>query len=275
LNTLFASAPPRPERVPLPALNGSVSARELTVGAPGAKVPTVASLTFDVAPGQAMGVIGPSGAGKSTLARVLVGIWPEASGTLRFGGATLNQWDPDELGRQVGYMSQEAVLFDGSVFENITRFTPAPDHEAAIEALGRAGALELVLGLPDGLNTPVGVGGAQLSGGQRQRIALARAFYGDPHVYVFDEPNANLDSHGEQALLGAIDDLKQRGKVVIVIAHRPSAIMLCDTLLMIQGGRQIDFGARDDVLRRTVQNYPRAVPDPAAQPAAAVAGGVR
>ena len=265
LNTLLAASPPRPERVPLPPLGGSVAARELVVGAPGARAPMVTGLTFDVAPGQALGVIGPSGAGKSTLARVLVGIWPEVSGTLRFGGATLNQWEPDELGRQVGYMSQEAALFDGTVFENVTRFAARPNTESAMEALGRAGAMELVLGLPDGLNTPVGVGGAQLSGGQRQRIALARAFYGDPHVYVFDEPNANLDSHGEQALLGAIDDLKKRGKVVIVIAHRPSAIMLCDTLLMIQGGKQVDFGARDDVLRRTVQNYPRAVP-PAAQP---------
>ena len=269
LNELLASSPPRPERVPLPPISGGVSARELTVAAPGAKAPTVSSLTFEVAPGQALGVIGPSGAGKSTLARVLVGIWPETSGALRFGGATLNQWDPDDLGRQVGYMSQEAVLFDGTVFENVTRFVPNPDHEAALDAINRAGALELVLSLPDGLNTPVGIGGAQLSGGQRQRIALARAFYGDPHVYVFDEPNANLDSHGEQALLGAIDDLKKRGKVVIVIAHRPSAIMLCDTLLMIQNGRQIDFGARDDVLRRTVQSYPRAVP----QAAPAAAGG--
>jgi PrtD family type I secretion system ABC transporter len=276
LNELFASSPPRPERVPLPPLGGGVSARELVVGAPGARAPTVTGITFDVAPGQAMGVIGPSGAGKSTLARVLVGIWPEVSGTLRFGGATLNQWDPDDLGRQVGYMSQEAALFDGTVFENVTRFAPAPDHDAAIDAIGRAGALELILGLPDGLNTPVGVGGAQLSGGQRQRIALARAFYGDPHVYVFDEPNANLDSHGEQALLGAIDDLKKRGKVVVVIAHRPSAIMLCDTLLMIQGGRQVDFGTRDEVLRRTVQTFPRAVPQPAPQaapePAVAIGG---
>jgi ABC-type protease/lipase transport system fused ATPase/permease subunit len=169
----------------------------------------------------------------------------------------------------VGYLGQEAVLFDGTVFENVSRFAPNPDHEAALAAINRAGALELILSLPDGLNTPVGIGGAQLSGGQRQRIALAP-------LLLRRSARLRLRRAERQPRFpwragAAIDDLKKRGKVVIVIAHRPSAIMLCDTLLMIQNGRQIDYGAREDVLRRSVQNYPRAVP----QPAAAAVGGER
>jgi ATP-binding cassette subfamily C protein len=271
LGALLASSPPRPERVALPALGGGLVAKGLVVAAPGAKAPTVVELDFEVAPGQAMGVIGPSGSGKSTLARALVGIWPAAGGDLRLGGATLDQWDVDVLGRQIGYMAQDAALFDGTIFENVSRFALDPDPETVLAAVRRAGALEAILGLPDGFNTQVGVGGAQLSGGQRQRVALARALYGDPHVYVFDEPNANLDSQGEQALLGAIADLKARGKVVVVIAHRPSAIMLCDTLVMIQGGRQRAFGEREAVLKGTTRDFPRVV----AQNSGAAAGGER
>jgi ATP-binding cassette subfamily C protein len=259
LGELLSQTPEPAARAPLPPANGALVARDLSVAPPGARTPTVTDLAFRVAPGEAMGIIGPSGSGKSTLARVLVGIWPASGGDLRLGGATLDQWDADVLGRQVGYMAQDAALFDGSVFDNICRFTKDPAPEAVMEAVRRAGALEMILGLPDGFNTQVGVGGAQLSGGQRQRVALARALYGDPHLYVFDEPNANLDSQGEQALLAAIAQLKKRGKVVIVIAHRPSAIQLCDTLVMIQSGRQRSFGEREAVLRGTTRDFPRVV----------------
>ncbi len=260
LKEVLMASPPRPARVALPALSGAVVAKDLQVAPPGSQRPTVEGLDFDVQPGQALGIIGPSGAGKSTLARVLAGIWPEHAGSLRLGGATVNQWEPDDLGRQIGYVGQESALFDGTVFENVSRFVPEPDSEAVIAAVRQAGALEMIMNLPDGFNTPVGTGGSMLSGGQRQRIALARALYGDPHLYIFDEPNANLDAQGEQALTGAIADLKKRGKIVIIVAHRPAAIMLCDKLVMIQNGRQRMFGNRDEVLRHTVQGFPRAVP---------------
>jgi ATP-binding cassette subfamily C protein len=226
-------------------------------------------------------VIGPSGAGKSTLAKALVGIWKPASGKVRLDGAALDQWRTDELGKHVGYLSQDIGLFSGTVAENIARLSPKPDDRMVVEAAQRAGAHELLLSLPQGYDTQIGYGGGRLSGGQRQRVALARALYGDPPVLILDEPNANLDAQGEQALVDAIRDAKGRGKTVVVMAHRPSAIAACDMLLMIDKGLQIDFGTRDEVLKKRTRNYPQLVGDkdkaaaqaagattqPAAQPA--------
>ncbi|MEM7188476.1 MAG: type I secretion system permease/ATPase [Pseudomonadota bacterium] len=257
LSELLEKTPAEAPKTELPAPKGIVEAKQVTVVAPGETVPALRGLTFKVEPGQALGVIGPSGAGKTTLAKVLTGIWSPAAGKVRIDGAALDQWPTDVLGRHIGYLPQEIGLLSGTVADNIARLDPQPDSQAIVQAAQRAGAHELLLSLPQGYDTDVGAGGQRLSGGQRQRVALARALYGDPPVLILDEPNANLDAQGEQALVDAIRDAKSRGRTVIIMAHRPSAIAACDVLLMIDKGAQVDFGPRDEVLKKRTRNYPQ------------------
>jgi ATP-binding cassette subfamily C protein len=270
LSELLEKTAPEPKRTQLPAPRGFVDAKNVAVIAPGEQVPVLRGINFSIDPGHALGVIGPSGAGKTTLAKVLTGIWPPAGGKVRLDGAAMDQWDPDVLGRHVGYLPQEVGLLSGSVAANISRLEPDPDPGAIVLAAQRAGAHELLLGLTNGYDTEIGAGGQRLSGGQRQRVALARALYGDPAVLILDEPNANLDAQGEQALVDAIRDAKSRGRTVIIMAHRPSAIAACDFLLMIDKGQQIEFGPRDEVLKKRTRNYPQLV---ARQQSGAVEGG--
>ena len=277
LSEVLEKTRPEAERTQLPAPKGLIDVRGVAVVAPGDQVPVLRGISFAIAPGQALGVIGPSGAGKTTLAKVLVGIWPPAAGKVRVDGATLDQWPADVLGRYVGYLPQEIGLLAGTVAQNISRLDPNPDSQKIVEAAQRAGAHELLLGLPQGYDTEIGAGGQRLSGGQRQRVALARALYGDPPLLILDEPNANLDAQGEQALVDAIREAKGRGRTVIIMAHRPSAIAACDYLLMIDRGAQVEFGPRDEVLKKRTRNYPQLVARqgaPAAGPQGAYVGQV-
>lgn len=255
LGELLEKTPAEQQRTELPSPKGFIEARSVTVVAPGEAVPALRNISFRVEPGQALGVIGPSGAGKTTLAKVLTGIWPPAAGKVRIDGAALDQWPIDGLGKFIGYLPQEIGLLSGTVADNIARLDPNPDPKAIVEAAKRAGAHELLLSLPQGYDTEIGAGGQRLSGGQRQRVALARALYGDPPVLILDEPNANLDAQGEQALVDAIRDAKSRGRTVIIMAHRPSAIAACDNLLLIDKGAQVEYGPRDDVLKKRTRNY--------------------
>jgi len=265
LKELLETTPPAPTRTQLPAPRGVLEAQGVTASAPGSRTPSLRNVSFKVEPGQALGVIGPSAAGKSTLARLLVGIWRPVAGAVRLDGAALDQYG-DVLGQHVGYLPQDVALFDGSVAENIARLDPNVDDEAVVTAAKRAGAHELILRLPQGYDTPIGPSGSRLSGGQRQRIALARALYGDPAVVVLDEPNSNLDARGEQALVLAIKDLRERGRTAIVMAHRPSAIAACDLLLMLEAGTPRAFGPKDQVLKETTANYPQLVGGQRPQP---------
>ena len=212
--------------------------------------------------GEAVAIIGPSGAGKTSLVRILVGIWPPAKGHVRLDGASLDQWDPQHLGRHVGFVAQTIELFDGTIAENIARMDMAPDANAVLKAAQAAGAHDMILRLPAGYDTKVGDGGEILSGGQRQRIALARALYGDPFLVVLDEPNSNLDTEGEMALQQAIVNLKARGAIVVLIAHRPTMLSACDRVLVLANGLQQEFGPRDEIFSKVL---PRPAP-------AAVAG---
>ena len=269
LGEMLERVPVEPQKTQLPTPKGYIKVSKLAVIAPGEEVPVIRGIDFAIEPGQALGVIGPSGAGKTTLAKALVGIWPPAAGTVRVDGATLDQWPTDQLGKHIGYLSQDIGLFAGTVAENIARLSPQPDDAKVVEAAQRAGAHELLLNLAQGYDTQIGYGGGRLSGGQRQRIALARALYGDPPVLILDEPNANLDAQGEQALVDAIREAKGRGKTVVVMAHRPSAIAACDMLLMIDRGLQIDYGTRDEVLKKRTRNYPQLVGEKGKQGGAA------
>ncbi|MGB0853432.1 MAG: type I secretion system permease/ATPase [Pikeienuella sp.] len=259
LSELLTKTPEQPPRTELPQPKGKLEMQAVSIVAPGERAPTLRNVSFLVEPGQALGVIGPSASGKSTLARALTNIWKPAAGKIRLDGAALDQYPDDVLGANVGYLPQDVALFEATVAENIARLSDQIDPEAVVTAAKRAGAHDMILKLPAGYDTPAGPSGGRLSGGQRQRIALARALYKDPPVLVLDEPNSNLDALGEAALVNALKEAKARGRTVVIMAHRPSAIAACDLLLMLENGQPRAFGPKDQVLRETTSNYPQLV----------------
>jgi PrtD family type I secretion system ABC transporter len=237
------------ERMKLPTPVGKVSVEGLTLVPPGASKPALINVSFQLAPGELLGVVGPSAAGKSSLARALMGIWAPKIGHVRLDGADMADWDRKDLGRHLGYLPQDVELFDGTVAENIGRFE-AFEPEAVNRAAQIANAHDMILHLPDGYDTQIGEGGCVLSGGQRQRLGLARAIYGLPCFIVLDEPNANLDSEGEVALRITLKRLKRAGKTVIIISHKRSTLSDTDKLLVLESGRVKMFGPRDEVLQK-------------------------
>ncbi|MFZ4806846.1 MAG: type I secretion system permease/ATPase [Hyphomicrobiaceae bacterium] len=274
LNRLFGFFPAEEERFALPAPKKTLEVQELAVVAPGANAPIVQRIGFKAEAGQAVGIIGPSASGKSTIARALVGVWPAARGDILLDGASIKQWNSEALGPSIGYLPQDVQLFEGTIAENIARFRPDASTEAVIRAATAACFHEHALGFPKGYDTPVGKGGSHLSAGQRQRLGLARALYGDPFLVVLDEPNANLDAEGEAAVTTAIRNVRARGGIAVVIAHRPSAIAAVDLLLVLRNGQPVAFGPRDEVLAKTVQSTRPGGPGPGggAPPSRAVAG---
>jgi ATP-binding cassette subfamily C exporter for protease/lipase len=231
----------------LPVPKGQLSVEHISACAPGSRRPALANLGFNLPAGDVLGVIGPSGCGKSTLARVLVGAWAPLAGKVRLDGADLAQWDKQQLGPHIGYLPQDIQLFAGSIADNIARFAEL-DSDNVLAAAKMAGVHELILQLPQGYDTQLGEGGAGLSGGQKQRVALARALYGLPALIVLDEPNANLDEVGEQALLQAITQLKQQRRTVILITHKANVLSLTDQLLILKDGQLQAFGPTARVL---------------------------
>jgi PrtD family type I secretion system ABC transporter len=204
-------------------------------------------VAFALEPGDALGIVGPTAAGKSTLARLLVGLWPATMGKVRLGGIDVHGWERGNFGRFCGYLPQEVDLFAGTVKDNIARMTAAGD-DAVIAAARAANAHAMILGLPNGYDTLVGEGGANLSGGQRQRIGLARALFADPVFLVLDEPNANLDTEGEAALVDAVAQARLRQAIVVVISHRSGLLNAVNKMLVLGDGRVQAFGDRDAVL---------------------------
>lgn len=241
----------------LPVPQQTISIESVSVSPPGSKNPTVQAMSFSLQAGEALGVIGPSGSGKTSLARAIVGVWPVLQGgAIRFDGAAIDQWLPSEIGRHIGYMPQNIQLFDGTIAENIARLSPDATDESVIAAAMAAGVHELIVGLPEGYQTRITENGGGLSAGQRQRVALARALYGNPFLVVLDEPNSNLDSAGDVALTNAIQAVKERKGIVIVIAHRPAAIAHVDKVLAMAGGKLQAIGPKDEVLRKVLVAVP-------------------
>jgi ATP-binding cassette subfamily C protein len=249
LSTTLSRVTPHRKVTPLPKPERFLETEDLAVAAPGSQGAIVSRVQFKLLAGEALAIIGPSGAGKTSLLRTLVGIWPGNRGIVRLDGSALHHWDPQFLGGQIGYVSQSIELFDGTVAENIARMTDMPDSDAVLEAAQTAGAHDLIAKLPRGYETRLG-GGMTLSAGQSQRVALARALYGKPFLVALDEPNSNLDSEGEIALQNCVRALKQRGAIVVIIAHRKSILNECDKVLVLGNGVQLAFGPRDEVLRR-------------------------
>ena len=247
LESLLQAHPARPPRMALPVPRGELAVEQLSASAPGTRRATLSNLSFTLPAGQVLGVIGPSGCGKSTLARLLIGVWQPLAGKVRLDGAQLSQWDKQQLGPYLGYLPQDIQLFAGTIAQNIARFAQV-DADKVLAAAQMAGVHSLILQMPEGYDTRLGDGGAGLSGGQKQRIGLARALYGLPALIVLDEPNANLDEAGEQALLQAIAQLKQLKRTLILITHKPNVLTLTDQLLILREGQLQAYGPTAKVL---------------------------
>ncbi|MEJ3644333.1 type I secretion system permease/ATPase [Pseudomonas bubulae] len=247
LNAILASQQAQPERMSLPAPKGDVQVENLTVAAPGSNIAIIKNISFSVPAGCVVGIIGPSAAGKSTLARALLGIWAPLQGVVRLDGADISAWDKHELGPHIGYLPQDIELFEGSVSDNIARFTRV-DSEKVILAATTAGVHDMILLLPDGYDTVIGGDGVVLSGGQRQRIGLARALYGSPRLIILDEPNSNLDEGGDRALIAALHRIRLSGATLFVITHRTNIVSQLDRLMVMSNGGLSLFGPRELVL---------------------------
>jgi ATP-binding cassette subfamily C protein len=262
LSLTLSRIPPNANATQLPRPEHTLDVEDLTVAIPGSQTALVARAQFSLMAGEAMAIIGPSGAGKTSLLRTLVGIWSAARGSVRLDGAILGQWDPEVIGSYIGYVSQAIELFEGTIAQNISRMADSAESEAVLRAARIAGAHDMIIKLRRGYETRLGGSGTTLSAGQAQRVALARAIYGDPFLVALDEPNANLDRDGELALNNCVRELKKRGAIVIIIAHRQSILAECDKVLVLGNGTQLAFGPRDEIIRRV-----RVVPGPT--PAAA------
>jgi ATP-binding cassette subfamily C protein len=261
LNRLLTMSPARLAPMQLQTPVHRLTVEAVSASPPGVPKIVVQDITFELEAGQGLGIIGPSGSGKSSLVRLLVGVWQPMRGNVRLDGAALDQWASDALGRHIGYLPQDVELLAGTVAENIARFEPDPDNEAVIAAAKAVGVHDLIVRLPGGYDTQIGEQGSALSAGQAQRVALARAVYRDPFLVVLDEPNSNLDSEGEEALTRAILGVRERMGIVIVVAHRPSAIAGVDRLLMMNQGKAQTIGPKDEVLSKVLQR-PLAIPRP-------------
>jgi len=245
-----ATAPPAAPPVMLPRPSRELSVQDLTVTAPGSATAIVSNISFSLKAGAGLALIGASASGKTSLSKALVGIWPAQHGVVRLDGAALDQWRNEDLGRHIGYLPQDVALFDGTVADNICRFDEQANSETILKAARIAGVHDIILRLPEGYATRIGEGGMSLSAGQRQRIGLARAVFGDPFLLVLDEPNANLDADGENALTRAIRTLRQNRCIVIVISHRPSALAALDMMMVLYEGKAIAFGPSEEVFAR-------------------------
>jgi PrtD family type I secretion system ABC transporter len=272
LNELLRQSPADKQQTALPKPACDLAVERISVTPPGAGKIVVHDVAFRLEKGNGLGIIGPSASGKSCLARALVGVWETARGAIRLDGAALSQWSAASLGRNIGYLPQDVELFSGTIAQNIARHEADPSADDVIAAAKAAGVHEMILRLPDGYDTEISEGGASLSAGQRQRIALARALYGDPFLVVLDEPNSNLDTEGEEALTKAILGVRARAGIVIVIAHRPSALAGVDLMMVMDQGKAQLYGPRQEILAK-VMRRPVAAP-PAALKTRTAAGGV-
>ena len=268
LQAMLRNLPDRDDHMALPEPRGQLSAEAASIVPPGGQAATMKQASFRLDAGTSLAVVGPSAAGKSSLLRGIVGVWPCASGVIRLDGYDIRQWDPQALGRHIGYLPQDIELFSGTVAQNIARFSEYESHDV-IEAATLAGVHEMIQALPDGYDTMIGEGGASLSGGQRQRLALARAVYKSPALIVLDEPNASLDQLGEVALMQALVKLKAAKRTVVFATHKINILAQADYIMVINQGVIADFGERDVMLAKLTGAQPPLPPAaaPAPQPA--------
>jgi PrtD family type I secretion system ABC transporter len=253
LNRLLEQMPVRPTPTLLQNPMSRLSVEGVAIAPPGDQKVIVQDVSFELTAGNGLGIIGPSGSGKSSLVRALVGVWQPSRGKVRLDSAALDQWSSDVLGRHIGYLPQDVELFGGTVAQNICRFDSEAKSDAIIAAAKEAGVHDMIIKMRDGYDTQVGEQGAALSAGQAQRVALARALYGDPFLIVLDEPNSNLDTEGDEALTRAVRGARERGAIVVVVAHRPIGIEAVEKILVLKDGRMQAFGPKEQVLAQVLQ----------------------
>lgn len=258
LKLLIAEFPEETVRTELPKPEREFTVEGIHVTIPGQTLPTISNVSFRADAGTVIGVIGPSGSGKSTLVRALTGVLPLFRGKVTLDGASIDQWSSNDRGNYIGYMPQISEFLPGTIGANISRFAESSDDKAIIEAAKAAGAHDMIVALPNGYDTLLGQQGVGLSAGQSQRISLARAFYGNPFLIVLDEPNSNLDRDGEQALATAITGVRDRGGIVIVVAHRENILGVTDNLLVIEKGFAKGYGPRKAILNALEKQKTRA-----------------
>jgi PrtD family type I secretion system ABC transporter len=251
----------------LPTPTEGLVVEGMTTVAPTTGTVLLSDVSFQLSAGQALALIGPSGGGKTTLARSLLGIWPLLRGSVRIDGADLKQWPTSFFTQNVGYLPQEVALLDGTVADNIARFDPDADAKMIFRAARAAGIHDLIVRLPNGYQTQIGPSGQSLSAGQRQRVALARALYGDPFLVVLDEPNSNLDAEGEEALMKAIVKVRERGGLVVIVAHRPSVLQAVDMVGVVQGGKLVSFGPKEEIIKVPANTSEKQPKQPSLRPA--------
>jgi ATP-binding cassette subfamily C protein len=256
LDKLLMLLPREQQPMELPAPTETLTVEGVSAAPPGGSQAVIRDITFALRRGQALGIIGPSASGKTSLARALVGVWTPQRGKIRLDAAAMEQLSPDARSRHVGYLPQDVELFDGTVAENISRFAERLNPIAVVAAANAAGAHEMILRLPDGYETRLGVNGASISAGQRQRIGLARALFGSPFLIVLDEPNSNLDAEGDAALIQAILNVRARGGILVIVAHRPAVLASVDQVLVMGGGRVQAWGPKDEIVNKFVGRQP-------------------
>lgn len=269
---LLEALPARAAGMALPAPLGHLAVEAVTAAAPNSNIPVIRGASFAVPAGQVLAIVGPSASGKSSMARLIVGVWPAASGKVRLDGVDIFSWNKNELGPHIGYLPQDVELFDGTLAENIARFGTI-DGARVEEAARMVGVHESIMGLEKTYDSVIGDDGCFLSGGMRQRIGLARAIYGNPRLLVLDEPNSSLDEAGEQALLKALRALKVQGATIVVVSHRTSVLEAVDLMLVLVEGQVKAFGKRDEVL--VALGGKPLDPSPASPPSAAMAEAIR
>ena len=249
LHALFVEFPERQVGTALPTPRGALAVEELFLVPSQGGTPVVRNVNFAIDAGTSLAVIGPSGGGKSSLIRALAGVWAPAQGAVRLDAAELSQWNPDELGKLIGYLPQDIEFLPATVAENIARLG-IPDDAEVVRAATVAGVHDTILRLPKGYETLIGDGGVVLSGGQRQRLALARALYGNPRLVILDEPNSNLDGEGEAALAAALQAMKANGQTVVIVTHKPQVLRHVDKVLVLENAVMTAFGCRDEILSK-------------------------
>ncbi|DAB29297.1 MAG TPA: type I secretion system permease/ATPase [Sulfurimonas sp. UBA12504] len=249
LEGLLENFPKNKEHMKLPAPHGEILLEGVVVIPPNAQQPSIRGISMKINKGDVVGIIGPSAAGKSSLARIILGLWPLVAGKARLDKADIYQWDKVDLGKYIGYLPQDIELFEGTISQNISRFSEI-DSVKVVEAAKKAGVHEMILRLAEGYDTKIGSGGESLSGGQRQRVGLARAIYNNPVLVVLDEPNSNLDEQGELALVEAIKSLKKSKSTVIIITHRPNILQVTNKLAVIKQGLLELYGDTNEVLSK-------------------------
>ena len=254
LNAFLADNLEREPPLELPRPDAKLLVNNVSVIVRRGDEPILRYVKLEVSPGEALGIIGKSGSGKTTLARVIVGLVTPVAGEVRLNGAKLEHYGPDQLGRYIGYLPQNVVIFDGTVAENIAQMDLNPDSALVVKAAQKARVHDIIQKLPDGYNTRIGAHDAQLSGGQKQRVALARALYRDPVLLVLDEPNSALDADGSEALNSVVREMKADNKAVVIMTHRPTAISECNNLVVLDQGKVAAQGPRDEVIKSMMKN---------------------